>query len=126
LPTARFYPAGFTNQMTLTGSRYVAPVTSTNRVLELTNGVVVLSGGNLSQVWTNDVVFGANRVTNTSPNKLSVTLSLSTGKFTGSFLDTGTVRTVSFAGALLQKSTNGSGCLLGTNEAGRVLIQSRP
>ena len=126
LPTARFYPAGFTNQMTLTGSRYVAPVTSMNRVVNLTNGVVILSGGNLSQAWTNVVVFGATRVTNLSPNKLSVTLSPSTGRFTGTFLDTGTVRTVSFAGAVLQKSTNGSGCLLGTNQAGRVLIESRP
>jgi len=126
LPTARFYPAGFTNQMTLTGSRYVAPATSTNRVLGLTNGIVVLSGGNLSQVWSNDVVFGATRVTNASPNKLSVSLSLSSGRFTGSLLDTGTLRTVSFSGALLQKSTNGSGCLLGTNQAGRVTIEDRP
>jgi len=126
LPTVRFYPVGFTNQMTLTGSRYVAPITSTNRVLELTNGVLVLSGGNLSQIWTNDIEFGANRVTNASPNKASVTLSPSSGRFKGTFLDTGTVRTVSFSGALLQKSTNGSGCLLGTNQAGRVSIQARP
>jgi hypothetical protein len=127
LPTARFYPAGFTNQMTLTGSRYVPPVTSTNRVIDLTNGVVVLSGGNLSQIWTNDIVLGPNnRVTNASPNKLAVALSLGSGRFIGTFLDTNTLRTVSFSGALLQKSTNGSGCLLGTNQSGRVSIESRP
>jgi len=127
IPAARFYPAGFTNQMTLTGSRYVAPVTATNRVLDLTNGVLVLSGGNLSQVWTNDIVLGANNhVTNASPNRLSVSLSLGSGRFKGTFLDTGVLRTVSFSGALLQKTTNGSGCLLGTNQAGRVSIESRP
>lgn len=126
-PDARFYPAGFTNQTTLIGSRYVAPPSSTNRVLALTNGVVILTGGNLSQAWTNDFVLGANnRVTNASPNKLTVTVSLGTGLFKGSFLDTGVVRTVSFSGALLQKSTNGSGFFLGTNQSGRVLIEGRP
>jgi hypothetical protein len=105
----------------------VAPLGSTNRVLALTNGVVILTGGNLSQAWTNDFVLGSdNRVTNASPNKLTVTMSLGKGLFKGSFLDTGVVRTVSFSGALLQKSTNGSGFFLGTNLAGRVLIESRP
>ena len=126
-PAARFYPAGFTNQTTLSGSRYVAPPSSTNRVLALTNGVAILTGGNLSQAWTNDFVLGANnRVTNASPNKLTLTLSLGTGLFKGSFLDTGVVRTVSFSGALLQKSTNGSGFFLGTNQSGQVLIEGRP
>ena len=126
-PAARFYPAGFTNQTTLSGSRYVAPPSSTNRVLALTNGVAILTGGNLSQAWTNDFVLGANnRVTNASPNKLTLTLSLGTGLFKGSLLDTGVVRTVSFSGALLQKSTNGSGFFLGTNQSGQVLIEGRP
>jgi uncharacterized repeat protein (TIGR02543 family) len=125
LPDARYYPAGFTNLTTLTGSRYVAPTTS--RVLALTNGVMILTGGNLSQAWTNDFVLGANnRVTNTSPNKFTMTMSLATGLFQGSFLDTGVGRTVSFSGALLQKSTNGSGFFLGTDQAGRVLIEGQP
>jgi hypothetical protein len=125
LPTARYYPAGFTNQATLAGSRYVAPVTLTNRVLNLTNGVVILSGGNLSQRWTNDIVLQANnRIPVT--NKLTVALSLGSGLFRGTFTDTNTGRTMNFSGALLQKSTNGFGCLLGTNLAGRVSIQSRP
>jgi hypothetical protein len=126
-PEVRYYPAGFTNQTTLIGSRYVAPTNSTNRVLALTDGVVILTGGDLSQAWTNSFVLGANnRVTNTSPNKLAVTLALGTGLFRGSFLDTGVVRTVSFSGALLQKSTNGFGFFPGTNQSGRVLLESRP
>jgi hypothetical protein len=126
-PDGRFYPAGFTNQSTLSGSRYVVPLGSTNRVLVLTNGAVILTGGNLSQAWTNDFVLGANnRATNTSPNKLTLTVSPGTGLFKGTFLDTGVVRTVSFSGALLQKSTNGAGFFLGTNLAGRVLIEGRP
>ncbi len=123
----RFYPAGLTFQTTLAGSRYVAPATSTNRVLDLTNGVAILTGGNLSQAWTNEFILGANnRVTNTSLNSLSVTLSLPSGTFKGSFYDTGVVRSVSFSGVLLQKSTSGSGFFLGTNQSGRVLLEGRP
>jgi hypothetical protein len=38
-PDAGFYPAGFTNQSTLTGSRYLAPTNSTEPVLNMTTGV---------------------------------------------------------------------------------------
>jgi hypothetical protein len=97
-----------------------------NRVLDLANCVVILSGGNLSQSWTNDIILGANnRVTNASPNKLVVTLSLGSGLFKGTFTDPNTARTMNFSGALLQKSTNGSGYLLGTSLSGRISIQSR-
>jgi len=126
-PGVRYYPAGFTNLTTVIGSRYVAPPDSTDRVLALTNGVLILSGGGLSQAWTNDLVLGANnRVTNASPNQLTVTISLETGLFKGSFLDSGVDRTVNFSGALLQKSTNGAGFFLGPDQAGRVLLEGRP
>jgi len=65
-------------------------------------------------------------VTNAGPNKLAITVSLSKGLFKGTFLDPGVARTVSFSGAVLQKSTNGAGFFLGTNESGRILIQSLP
>ncbi|HXJ55641.1 MAG TPA: immunoglobulin domain-containing protein [Verrucomicrobiae bacterium] len=126
MPTAIYYPAGFTNQTQLRGSRYVPPAYSTNRVLALTNGVVVMGGGNLSQSWTNDIVLGVNnRVTNTGPNKLTATLAPGTGLFKGTFLDTNTSRTMTFSGALLQKSTNGAGYCLGTNLSAAVVIEAR-
>jgi hypothetical protein len=124
-PGAQYYPAGFTNVSLLTGSRYVAPASSTDRVLAMTNGVLSLSGGNLSQVWVNDFVLEANNyVSNASSNKLTVIISLSSGLFQGTFLDTGASRTVSFSGALLQKSTSGAGFFLGTDQAGRVQIEN--
>ena len=55
-----------------------------------------------------------------------MTLSPSTGQFKGSFVDTAAVRTVSFTGVVLQKSTNGAGYFLGTNQSGRVLLEARP
>jgi hypothetical protein len=96
-------------------------------VLDLTNALLVLSGGNLSQSCSNEVVLGANnRVTNVSPNKLTMTLVLGTGLFKGTFTDTNVARTVSFSGALLQKSIQGAGSFLGTNLSGQVLFQSQP
>ena len=126
-PDAEFYPAGFTNHTSLSGSFYVSPAGLTNRVLAMTNGVLILTGGNLSQSCTNDVILGGNnRLTNASQNLLSTSLSAGTGRFKGSFFDTGAVRSVKFNGVLLQKSTNGSGFFLGTNQSGRVLIESDP
>jgi hypothetical protein len=125
-PTAIFYPAGFTNRSQLTGSRYVIPATATNRIIELTDGALVLTGGNLSQDWTNTFMLGANnRVTNTSPESVSFALSRGTGLFKGRFLDPISERAVAFAGAVLQKSTNGAGYFLGTNQSGRVALEAR-
>jgi len=126
-PEVRYYPEGFTNLSSLIGSRYVAPASSTDRVLAMTNGVLVLSGGDLSQVWTNDFVLEANnRVSNASSNRVSVTISLTSGLFQGTFFDPGVNRTVGFSGALLQKSTSGAGFFLGPNQAGRVRIENNP
>ena len=123
---AAYYPGGFTNQTSLTGSRFT-PAGVTNRLLALTHGAVILQGGNLSQSWTNAIVLDPNsRVSNASPNRLTMTLSPSTGQFKGSFVDTAAVRTVSFTGVVLQKSTNGAGYFLGTNQSGRVLLEARP
>jgi len=122
-PASIYYPGGFTNQIMLSGSRYVPPASGTNRVLAITDGVLVLSGGNLSQVYTNDLVLGLNNhVTNASPNSWSLSITPGTGLFKGSFLDTGTVRTVKFSGALLQKSTNAAGYFLGTNQSGHASV----
>jgi hypothetical protein len=122
-----YYPAGLTNFSTLSGSRYIAPANATDRVLDTTNGVLLLSGGNLSQVWTSDFVLEANnQVSNASTNTFTATISLSSGLFRGTFRDTGVNRTVSFSGALLQKSNRGAGFFLGIDQAGRVQIESRP
>jgi hypothetical protein len=126
-PGTQFYPAGFTNLSALIGSRYIAPTSSTDPVLAMTDGVLTLSGGNLSQVWANEFVLEENNcVSNTSTNRMTVTISLASGLFQGTFLDPGLNRTVSFSGALLQKSTRGAGFFLGTDQAGRVQIESKP
>jgi len=96
----------------------------TNRVLELTNGVVTLSGGNLSHNWTHYIALVHNLIPGT--NKLSIALSPGSGLFKGTFTDTNAGRTFSFSGALLQKTTNGFGYVTGTNRTGRISIEVSP
>ncbi len=127
VPGAVYYPAGFARQTTLSGSRYAAPMGATNRVLSFTNGLVVLTGGNLPASLTNTVILGAtSAITNGGPLPLVLKFSLPTGLFRGRLLDTGAVNAVNFSGTILQKANHGSGWFLGTNKSGRVVLQAAP
>jgi hypothetical protein len=127
LPTAKYYPGGFSTEAALLGSRYAAPLGATNTVLNLTNSVVLLSGGNLSQSFTNDVILGlSSKVTNTSTHNLKVSFTLSSGLFSGSFTPTNETKAISFKGTVLQKADYGAGYFLGTNLSGRVSFQAAP
>jgi hypothetical protein len=114
----------------MTGSIYRAPVGATSRILNLTNAQVVLTGGSLTTSPSiNDVVLGlSSRVTNASPNTLTCTFTLPTGLFTGTYRETGTTRTITFRGAVLQVEyqNRGSGHFLSTNESGHVAFEARP
>lgn len=127
LPAAKYYPGGFSSEAALLGSRYAAPVGPTNRVLNLSNAVVLLSGGNLSASFTNDVVLGlSSKVTNASTHNLKVSFTLSSGLFSGGFTPTNETKAVSFKGAVLQKANYGAGHFLGTNLSGRVSFEAGP
>jgi hypothetical protein len=110
---------GFTLDSMLIGSFYRPP--GTNTIFEPTNAIVVFSEGNLGGSVTNDVMLARNaRVAYPGTNKLKLTLTQKTGRFTGSVTPPGTKRSVSFKGAILQKQGYGGGFFLGTNESGRV------
>ncbi len=131
LPQAgtRFYPAGFAFQSEAEGSIYSPnyyATTNGSPVLNFTNGLVVLEGGNLSQSITNEILLaGNNRVTNQSNNKLSLTITTSSGLFQGSVVASATGKSIAFSGAVLQKQNIGNGVFLGTNQTGRVLFGPR-
>ena len=65
------------------------------------------------------------KVLNQGANKLSLSVSKSSGTFGGSVTPPDGGKPVSFKGALLQKQNVGSGFFLGTNASGRVLLQGR-
>ncbi len=123
--TAKFYPGGFTNEAMIAGSRFIPP-TATNLVINITNGIVGFTNGNLMADFTNHVLLDAKgKVLNQGANKLSLSISKSSGTFSGSVTPPGGGKAVSFKGALLQKQNVGSGFFLGTNASGRVSIHGR-
>ena len=127
MPTATFYPGGFSSDAALLGSRYAVPVGPTNCVLNLSNAVVLLTGGNLTASFTNDVILGlSSKVTNASTHYLKVTFTLSSGLFSGSFIPTNETKAVSFKGAVLQKANYGAGHFLGTNLCGKASFEAGP
>jgi len=104
-----------------------AAVGATGRILNLTNAVVLLSGGNLPLSYTNDIILGLNsKVTNFSPNTLTLSFTPASGLFKGTFKPAGSTRSVSLNGAVAQKATNAAGFFLGTNQSGSVLIAPTP
>ncbi len=117
------YPAGFNVGSDSIGSRYVAPV-GTNKVLRITNGVVTVTGGNLPHAFANPVTMGpSSHITNNSTNTVTMSFTLSSGLFTGTFKEKGTLKTSTFKGAVLQKANDASGYFLGTNQSGRVVLE---
>lgn len=118
------HPAGFTNELESLGSRYVAPATG-SRVLGFSSAAVVLDGGNLPSALTNAVVLNAhNKVTVDAPNpqKLSLTLAVSSGALRGNFTHPQTGKSTPVKGVLLQKQNVGAGFFPGTNQSGRAFL----
>jgi hypothetical protein len=130
LPTAKYYPGGFTtNEAEVVGSRYVAPVGVTSRILQMSGGQLSFAGGNLAEDALLSVTLnpGSKVTNNSAPAKLTMTFTVSSGLFKGSYTPTNAgAKAVRFAGAVLQKGTSAAGHYLGTNQSGRVLLEAAP
>ena len=125
LPKAKFYTNSFTVTTTITGSRYIAPVGSTNRVLTnfVGDGVLALTDGNLPGPQTNVIALRPNNtLTNQSTNKLTFVLTNSTGLFSGTVAPTNQAKAITYKGVILQKQGFGAGFHLDTNRSGRIYI----
>lgn len=117
-----FYPAGFTNDVTVVGSHY----TQTNPVLDWTNGVVIFQGGKLSSPFTNAVLLNAqNKVANAS-NGLALKIQPNSGLFNSSVKDPSTGERISFKGVVLQNESGGFGYFLDAPLSGQVLLGPAP
>jgi hypothetical protein len=119
------YRSGFANHdADLQGSLFV----STNKpLLSLTEGVVLLSSGDLPWSITNHIgLTAANLVTNApgQTNKLALAINKTTGMFSGSFANPANpVQTLKFNGVLMQNQSNAAGYFPGTNKSGRLLLE---
>lgn len=117
------YTNGFAHAATLTGARYRPPTNALDFRLTYTNAVVSFSDGNLETPFANALqVNPGNRFVNLGTNKLTLTLALPTGMFSGTATVPGTTRVLPFRGALHLKLDTGAGFFVGTNQGGRVLL----
>jgi len=122
--TNYFYPNGFTSTVELIGSAYHAPSNGV-RILNMTSGTLVFSGGNLS----GSIAWGLNWASNNTINlagtsKPTVTLTPATGLIKGTFYhpQLGNLKT-NFSGTVLQNQNYAAGYFLGTNQSGSILLQ---
>lgn len=125
LAAPRYYTNGFSMDSALIGSAYLSP--GTNRLFAADGGFVAFSDGNLPAPFTNSLAFGPSaKVTNDSPNKLTLTLVPATGLLNGSVTRPDTNKVIAFKGVVLQKQGFGAGYFLGTNASGGVMIDPEP
>lgn len=117
------YPEGFGLILQPTGSTYVPP--TTGRIVNLTNGVAAVYGGDLFS--DGDPFWSFIRVTlrppltfrpEKSPERLSLSASRKTGLVTGGFANMATGKTSKLYGAILQQQTEARGFFLSTSSAG--------
>jgi len=121
-----FFPAGFTNDVPVAGSRYVLTKPPITPVLNWPKGgVVIFQGGNLSSPFTNAILLNVkNEVINLNPeNKLKIKIQPKTGRFTGSVKDPSTGDKISFSGVLLQNQEGGLGYFPDAPLSGQVLME---
>ena len=121
-PKAKYYPAGFvfTNGTEVFGSVYTNKAGTP--VFGWTNGMLNMQTALLYHYSDfNGFTFGANN-TATGTNKLTLTVTPSTGAFQGSVVNSQTNQTLTFKGVVFQKLNGGYGASFVTNGTGAVQI----
>ncbi|MGD1019857.1 MAG: choice-of-anchor D domain-containing protein [Verrucomicrobiia bacterium] len=123
----RFFPNGFSTELTLVGSPYTvpAPETPVLSVLDTNcNTVMVFGGGTGSAIITNTVTLTlTDRVIDCGDGTLSFAVTPSTGSFSGTFVPSGTTKKLRFSGLFLQNGNVGGGTFLGSDATGYVTVE---
>jgi len=122
------YATGFDLEVDLMGSRFVPPVAG-HRILNLENsaenGVIFLGEGNLDQALNFPATLQASNVVQsavTTPKAFVLTMTPSTGFFSGSFFHPVTKKTAVFSGVVFQKQNLATGFFPGLDKAGYVSL----
>jgi hypothetical protein len=119
------YTNGFSLDTVAIGSAYTPP--GTNKLVELDAAVVVFTDDDLTNAAPNTIAFGSSgRITNTGPNKLTITATPATGVLKGSYTPRGTNTIVIFKGVILQTQRFGGGHHLGPGEPGGFYLGPQP
>jgi hypothetical protein len=118
------YIRGFEVLVSVTGSPYQPPSRGMP-ILGFSQGYASFTGGNPNQNFVNAVAFAANnKITNLSSNKLTLTLTPTSGLFRGTVKPAGG-RTFPFNGVVLQSEDTGSGYYLLGSQSGRVDLNAQ-
>lgn len=118
------YTAGFTNEVEAVGSRYVAPLPGT-RALNLTDGVLSFSGGDLVAPFNSLFGLTMNNLVIGEPG-LVMNIVTPQGLFKGTINNGSSGGLLGFQGALLQKANRGGGFFLRNNLSGGVKLNPAP
>jgi uncharacterized protein YkwD len=123
-PKDRYFAAAFETVLGVTGARYVAPSKGTPALAvnpAEANSALRLSAGDLAaEVNQSTTLLPNNRVVIAAPvlPKLALTLTPSTGRFTGLFTHPATKTTRRISGVILQNENSARGFFLGDREGG--------
>jgi ELWxxDGT repeat protein len=120
----KLYRSGFELETEMIGARYIVPAAGKSP-MNWTNGVAVLSGGNLTNTITLAITWNAKnqiQVIGANPNKLGLTFVPGTGLLNGSFQPPGATRTTQISAVVMPSGNWAAGFFLGTNQSGFVLI----
>jgi hypothetical protein len=121
------YSGGFVSESAMIGSSFDA-VPANTPALDLANPVIRFEGGNLSVSFTNLLAVTGGTFSNigVNVNALSLKVTPSAGLFSGTVQVPGSSLTLPFNGAVVQKAGVGCGYFVGTNQTGRVTLESAP
>jgi hypothetical protein len=117
-----FNPAGFTSVVQLVSSRYQPPNPG-ERMLNIVNGTISFTDGNLSGPLAYNVTWASNNVISVPPfiNKPTFSIATKTGLLKGTFFHPQLGKT-NYFGAVLQQQKYAGGYFLGTNQSGAMRL----
>lgn len=119
-----FSPGGFTNRTDVLGERY-NPLPTGTPILTLSNGVVIVTGGNVAEAFTNSIALGGdNKIV--GDNQLNLTIAPAKGTMSGSLVDPSSGKKRSIKGVALPNRNEARGLFFGSDESGRVFIGEAP
>jgi cyclophilin family peptidyl-prolyl cis-trans isomerase len=121
--TNTYYPSGFTSTVQFRGAPFhVLP--QEQRVLNWTNGTVILAGGNLQRPLTFRVMLDEadNLVMLTGPTSLTMSIDRTSGRVAGSFFHPVTQTHISLEGIVVQGLDEGGGLFYGPDQTGSFSI----
>jgi hypothetical protein len=120
-----FYRGGFSQNVSLFGSAWVAPKNHSLGVNLTTSSILTLTGGNLGSALSPALSYNPNNQTFSSTNpSLSLKLIPSLGLFSGQLTDPTTSRIRPINGVLLQNQNSAHGFFLGADQSGAVRLKN--